>query len=737
MAKKEQARGYMQAYIPQGGKSKYVSEMAFFNGLDLRDVSDSSYMTDCVNIDVTRLPEIVSVDVPNRVITLNYGSIMGAYGCEKALFAVCEDETGARLIKFENGTETVSASWANNNLGEKREMAVFCYYPITVQKMAYQTIPEYKLLIYPDRKYIDVGFKSGDAVNVIAPVMAYDDSTAVSHELEFSVPASMIDLETTIYKDGTVQIESESKIESEFEGLNVKATFIDVNKNVYSGSVGIKGKIIGTETYGIFLKKVSGSTATLQFKGAKPSAKVESVFYVTNDTSGDIVYSEDVTIEAGNAYEKEFTVKNLSKSANYYAYFDYNLSGNNTVRYELYFTLSDETTDGSLKIDGKLIDDNGSLLKLDVAKEYAVAYEVTNGTDEVYEPSNNGSFGIKLGAHEDESGDSISPEFQHITVWNSRLFGMKDSVVVCSSAGTPFDWTLDSPEADGGNGLITGGYDESHSWYSTTQANTKASGKVTAITSYDGHPVIFKDDFMHQVYGTKNPFRIQDIVSVGCVSARSICELDSVLYFASGDGIYRYSGGYPSKISDALNTSNFDENVVCGGYDGVLYVYNRDLDETRIYTYCPANGMWSSIKNPHGSDAILLFALNDDGLYSVGEDGKIFAYPKSTENGGESEWSFKTSPILHGSADDKRIHSVSLVADGDDINLKITHDSTQKGDLGNYVEIKEDSLYGIDKLRALIRKTDSLFHRIKASGKGVIRIRRIDVTYSRSGKRYR
>lgn len=735
MAKNGQQRNYMQVVIPSGGRSKHGSEMALFNGLDLRDIPDNMCLTECENIDVSRLPELVSVDNPSKLIGFgnDYGNIVGAWGYEKSLYVVFETDSKVTLSRIEGGTEAGTVTWQNSNKGENREMAVFCYYPIEIGEMAYTVTPEYRLLVYPDRKHVKANFTKDEDVKVIAPKMEYDESTTKKPSIVVE-NAEIINADMTIYKDGTVKLYSGS-VAGAFEGFEVGVSFTDVNKKVYSGSTSVKGKFIGAETFGIFLKKVSGSTATLELRGSPPASDVASPFYVINATSSDIVHSEDVTIETGSRITKTFQVDNLSKTAKYYAYFDYNLEGSNTLRYELYFTLSDETVGGGLKIDGKLLDGNGNLVVLDVAKEYSVSYELSNGKGEAYSAFGDSAHKIKLGSS--ETDESLSPEFQHITVWNSRLFGMKDSVVVCSSAGTPFDWTLDSPESElDSYGLTIGGYDESHAWYSTTQANTKASGDVTAITSYDGHPVIFKDDYMHQIYGTYNPFRIQDIVAVGCVSARSICELDSVLYFASKDGIYRYSGGYPKRISDALNRPDYGSGVVCGGYDGVLYMYNPDISKNLIYTHCPANGMWSAIKNPHGADEVLIFAVNDDGLYSVGADKKIFKYPKSNENGGTSKWSFKTNCILNSSAEDKRIHSVSVVAQGDDINIKITSDSAYKGDLGNYVEIKKDSLYGIDKLRALIRKSDSLFHRLKGSGEGSIRIHRIDVTYSYSGKRY-
>ncbi len=737
--KKEQQRSYMQMYIPDSSRKKYTSEMAFWSGLDLRDIPDNMCLTECENLDVTRFPEIVSVDKASKLIGFDkdYGDIVGAWGYEKNLYVVFEKNDNGNdnvnLIRLSNGAVT-SVSWINENKGQKREMTVFCYYPISIDTMAYEAAPEYRLLIYPDRKHVAAEFANGETVKVIAPKMEYEESTTEEHSIGVE-NAEIINADMTIYKDGTVKLYSGS-VAGAFEGFEVGVSFTDVNKKVYSGSTSVKGKFIGSETFGIFLKKVSGSTATLELRGSPPASDVASPFYVINGTSSDIVYSEDVTIETGSSITKTFQVDNLSKTAKYYAYFDYNLEGNNTLRYDLYFTLSDETVGGGLKIDGKLLDNSGNLVVLDVAKEYSVSYELSNGKGEAYSAFGDSSHKIKL--ESSETDKSLSPEFQHITVWNSRLFGMRDSVVVCSSAGTPFDWTLDSPEAElESYGLTVGGYDETHAWYSTTQANTKASGEVTAITSYDGHPVIFKDDYMHQVYGTNNPFRIQDIVAVGCVSARSICELDSVLYFASKDGIYRYSGGYPRKVSEALNTSDYGADVVCGGYDGVLYMYNPGIDYSLIYTFCPANGMWSAISNPHGTNKVLIFAVNDEGIYSIGEDKKIFKYPENNEDGGESAWSFRTNCILNDSAGDKRLHSLSVVAQGDNINIKITRDSAFKGDLGNYVEIEKESLYGIDKLRALIRKTDSLFHRLKGSGTGRIRIHRVDLTYSYSGKRYR
>ena len=502
MAKKEQTRSYMQAYIPQGGKKKYTSEMAYFNGLDLRKVPDSRGLVECVNIDVTSFPEVVSVGVAKSAIGKDSDgnpnaineNIFGIFGYEKSLYVLCEKDNTVSLAKITDGTIKATVTWESTNVGEKREMGVFCVYSPKENEMYYDATPEYDLLIYPDRKYISIR--------------------------EFS------------------------------------------------------------------------------------------------------------------------TVKNITDT---------------------------------------------------------------------------------------------SPVFEHFTIWNGRVFGSKGNLVVCSSASTFKDYSLDTPESTDEDGLTTGGYDASHAWYTTTQANTQSSGNITAITAYDGHPIVFKDDYMHQINNNKNPFRLQDIVAIGCVSARSVCELDSVLYFASSDGIYRYSGGYPKRISEALGEVAYDESVVCGAYDGVLYMYNKHLDPKLVYTYCPANGAWSSIDNPHGTNYILSFAVNDEGIYSVGANGKIFVYPESKVDGGSSDWYFKTAPILNGSSEDKRVHSISVTAEGDDIEATLSGDSI--GGIWSRI-IGKQSLDGVDKMRALIRQTDSLFHSLYFEGKGKIRIYRVDLTYSYSGKRY-
>ena len=79
---------------------------------------------------------------------------------------------------------------------------------------------------------------------------------------------------------------------------------------------------------------------------------------------------------------------------------------------------------------------------------------------------------------------------------------------------------------------------EWHAWKSATQSNPYASdAKFTGITSFQNHIIAFKDGFIHELYNTKNPFRIQDLFREGCIDNRSICEVDGSLYFVDRDGV--------------------------------------------------------------------------------------------------------------------------------------------------------------------------------------------------------
>ena len=205
----------------------------------------------------------------------------------------------------------------------------------------------------------------------------------------------------------------------------------------------------------------------------------------------------------------------------------------------------------------------------------------------------------------DNSGWKISvpptfPDIKYATVHLSRLFGVSDDCVYASGFNDYTNWSLDSIDE----------YNESNSWFSQTQSNTKAGGDFTGITTFDSHVVCFKRDFMHEIYNTKNPFRLQDIYAEGCIDNRTIQNVDGKLIFVSEDNVKIYTGSNPRIIGYNLNMSQYTY-AVSGTDNRNYYLYCEDAYNNKyLYVYDTFTEMWSeqSIDN-----RVLSFAHNKIG----------------------------------------------------------------------------------------------------------------------------
>ena len=78
------------------------------------------------------------------------------------------------------------------------------------------------------------------------------------------------------------------------------------------------------------------------------------------------------------------------------------------------------------------------------------------------------------------------PNLKYVTVHLSRVFGVDDDRVYASGFNDYTNWNLDTADE----------YNEANSWCSPSQANSKAGGKFTGITTFQNHVVCFKRDFI-------------------------------------------------------------------------------------------------------------------------------------------------------------------------------------------------------------------------------------------------
>lgn len=314
----------------------------------------------------------------------------------------------------------------------------------------------------------------------------------------------------------------------------------------------------------------------------------------------------------------------------------------------------------------------------------------------------------------DVSGNPL-PNIEKATVHLSRLFGIDNDRVYASGFNDYSMWDLDTADETL----------SSNAWVSTTQSNIKAGGDLTAITTYDSKVIIFKRDFMQQINNNKNPFRITDITNIGAISQKSIQEVSGMLFFCAPDGVYVFTGAYPTKISDKLNIKSF-EGAISGSHNGEYYIY---LNNT-IYVYNPKTNAWGNINI---DSAVLSFSEYNGNLYAMTDDGEILKISSGTKT---DSWSYTTDLITNKEIDLRRLHKVSLfvyMTEGSNVSVHLyKHDGT------NMQIAEADNNTNSNRIiNAMLRMSTSYAHKIKFTGSGDVRIYYMELKYSYDGEEFR
>ena len=242
---------------------------------------------------------------------------------------------------------------------------------------------------------------------------------------------------------------------------------------------------------------------------------------------------------------------------------------------------------------------------------------------------------------------SDTPDIKYATVHLSRLFGVDDTRIYASGYNDYTNWALDDVD----------NYNESNAWCSPAQSNTKAGGEFTGITNFQGHIVCFKRDYMHELYNTKNPFRIQDIYAEGAIDNRTIQDVDGKLIFVSEDNVKVYTGSNPRIISYNLNIDSFT-NAVSGTDGRCYYLYCEDASRgRRLFTYDTFTDCWAEQSI---SEKVLSFAHNKNGMYMLCDDGKVYKLDTADY---DLLWSFETDLITNQTVDIKHLKKIQMLVD--------------------------------------------------------------------------
>lgn len=188
---------------------------------------------------------------------------------------------------------------------------------------------------------------------------------------------------------------------------------------------------------------------------------------------------------------------------------------------------------------------------------------------------------------------------------------------------------------------------------------TEGKGKITAITTYADHVIIWTDNSMHELYGTSpdNLELVNVSHKIGCASRFAYVEVAGKLFWMDYSGIYMYTGGLPRKIADKadgiLDSIPFKaskDDIRAGGVDNKLYfsipygstniVLVVDLiEDSKRATYAvnKEDGIWKG------------FAPNNEKLYGLRSDGYIYDMHSTQITGDDNStainWYMETRPI--------------------------------------------------------------------------------------------
>ncbi len=316
------------------------------------------------------------------------------------------------------------------------------------------------------------------------------------------------------------------------------------------------------------------------------------------------------------------------------------------------------------------------------------------------------------------------PDIEYATVHLSRLFGVSKDRVYASGFNDYSNWNMDTVNE----------YNESNAWCSTAQSNTKADGDFKGITNYQGHIVCFKHDFMHEIYSTKNPFRIHDIYAEGAVSNSSIQEVDGKLIFVSDDAVKIYTGSNPRIISDVLNVKRF-ENVTSGSDGRNYYIsFSDENASNHLYVYDTYNGYWSEL------DAIVPmvgFANNKKGMYALDNAGSIWRLDSGKYT---SHWVSETDLITNETVDIKHIRKIQMLAlipEGSELDVYILYDNEVFDEnKSHHVYTSAGKGYGLKPIRVKPRQTANYGIKLHIEGRYYVKVYELELCIEQGGDLY-
>lgn len=248
-----------------------------------------------------------------------------------------------------------------------------------------------------------------------------------------------------------------------------------------------------------------------------------------------------------------------------------------------------------------------------------------------------------------------------------------------------------------------------------------SDGQFTGAIALAGHPLFWKENFLHDVYGQMPAnFQVQTTacrgVQKGC--SRSLAIVNEILYYKARHAVCAYDGSLPTEVSAALGEERY-QNAVAAAHGNKYYISMEKADGTDhvMMVLDIAKGLWHKEDN---LKAYLLCSCRDE-LYCATEDGKIITMLGSGERYEDSiSWMAETGIIGANLPNRKYLAKLNIrmvLEMGSTLTILAQYDS-----VGPWENL--GTLMGTDLRSFTIpvrpQRCDHLRLRFEAEGKGMI-----------------
>ncbi|MHB1394991.1 MAG: hypothetical protein ACYCYE_18430 [Clostridia bacterium] len=246
------------------------------------------------------------------------------------------------------------------------------------------------------------------------------------------------------------------------------------------------------------------------------------------------------------------------------------------------------------------------------------------------------------------------PDIDYAAVYNNRVFGVKGDDIYATRLGLYNDWTTTSTPLQ-----------PTDSW----ATDVASKGSFKGIAAYNNHVVMLKPEFMHQQYGAKPPFRLQEVYSIGTIDNRSVKEANNRLLFTDDKNTNMYTGGEPRPISINLNKTFTQARA--GSDNRKYYLSMYDGSIWYLFVYDTWFNQWIQEDNLQ----VVEFAYWNKYIYALTSAGKILKFNSGTE---AVTWSFETDINTYGEIKTKYVNEIRLrfeLLAGSTLTVSIKYDN--------------------------------------------------------------